>query len=172
MFIRLATDSEIKEIWQLTHDEYVRKRYIEPQPHGMYSHYEHLEDTLIYVALEDNEIIGTVSVTFDGPNGLPSDIDFPEETFALRTNNILAAAWRIITKRSSPKLITALQRRVFETLIAHDSPLLVCIVNPRHVSYYTRVLGFKQIATGMSEFAPAVLMVHDVKKSVRKWLDD
>ena len=65
----------------------------EEQQHGLSiqlkqkQHFEYLEnipETTQLVALVDSVIIGTVSFTFDNSLGLPSDVDYHEETDKLR----------------------------------------------------------------------------------------
>lgn len=174
--VRRAVDSEVAEIWQLTHDEYVREGYIKPQPGGVFSEYEQLEwqpETIPLVALLDGDIVGTVTVTLDGVAKLHTDVDFPDETEMLRKcaklfRVPLACSWRIVTDykcRSRLDVAIALQQSGAITAYEHGSPIIACTFHPRHSRYYHRTLGFVEIARsaatkGLSS-APAVLMVAD-----------
>jgi hypothetical protein len=168
--VRRATETELPEIWQLTHTEYVRQGYIKPQPGGMYLHYEHLDkirETTQLVALVGKKIVGTVTHTTDGPSGLYPDVDYPEETQTLRGTGVkLACVWRIVTDfacRSSHRVSTALMRETARQLMAIGEPLLLCMVHPHHIHYYKKRMGFVAVAesqdTKALASAPSVLMV-------------
>jgi hypothetical protein len=119
-------------------------------------------------AIEDEAIIGTITVSFDGPKRLSADDAFGPEVKALRTQGRrvceftkLAVDPTVGTKRVLAALfhvayIVAHRIRGFDTLLIE--------VNPRHVRYYERMLGF-EVLTGerlnTSVNAPAVLLSAD-----------
>ncbi len=119
-------------------------------------------------AVEDEAIIGTITVSFDGPKRLSADDAFAPEVTALRSQGRriceftkLAVDPTVGTKRVLAALfhvayIVAHRIRGFDTLLIE--------VNPRHVRYYERMLGFK-VLTGerlnTSVNAPAVLLSAD-----------
>jgi hypothetical protein len=168
--VRRAVESELAEIWQLTHTEYLRKGYITPQPSGLWSHYSHLErapETVQLVAIVDGDIVGTVTYTLDGPNGLHTDVDYPNETELIRKIGIpLACSWRIVTAsefHSQHSVAHALMVETARELVEYGEPILLCTFHPRHARYYERRLGFSVIAqreesAGLRN-APSVLMV-------------
>jgi hypothetical protein len=116
-------------------------------------------------AIENNQTIGTITVAFDGPGKLAADDTFPGEVGALRQDGRRLAEFTKLaidptvgTKRVLAALfhvayIVACRIRGFETLLIE--------VNPRHVRYYERMLGY-QVLGGVrinrSVNAPAVLL--------------
>ncbi len=120
------------------------------------------------VAAEQDETIGTMTVGFDGQDGLMVEELFPGEVHALR------AAGRRVCEFTKLAIDGASQsKRVLATLF-HVAYLyayrvmgydcLLIEVNPRHVNYYSRILGFTVLAAprmNQRVNAPAVLMCLD-----------
>ena len=168
--VRRATESELAEIWHLTHDEYAAKGYIPFHPSRLYSHYTHLEsiaETTPLIAIVDGDIVGTVTYTMDGPHKLHTDIDYPKETNIIRAIGMkLACSWRIVTAstvHSTHAVAHALMVETARQLVERGEPILLCTFNPHHAPYYAKRLGFRQIAertesVGLAN-APSVLMV-------------
>lgn len=116
-------------------------------------------------ATEDTLTIGSITVNFDGPAKLGSDDAFGAEVDALRAEGRklcefarLAVDPMVGTKRVLAALfhlayIVAFRIRGFDTLLIE--------VNPRHVNYYVRMLGFHVLGTerlNRSVNAPSVLL--------------
>lgn len=129
---------------------------------------EQLPTRITLVASEHDATIGTITIGFDSPAGLHVDDPFAEETRALR-----AADRRIceFTKLAIDSVVRS--KRVLASLFhvayiyAHrmmgfDSLLIE--VNPRHVRYYERMLGFTVFGKKRLNHrvnAPAVLLCLD-----------
>ena len=168
--VRRATEDEIAEIWQLTHDEYLRRGFIDKQPGGVFSHYSHLEwtpETTQLVAIVDGDLIGTCTYTMDGARKLHTDVDHPKETELIRKLGIpLVSVWRIVVDRrfrESHKVSQELMRATARELMDRGEPILLMTCHPRHAMYYTRRLGFQALANkdqsdGLKH-APSALMV-------------
>lgn len=116
-------------------------------------------------ATEDGETIGSITVSFDGPEGLGADSVFAREVGRLRAQGRricefvrLAVDPTVGTKR----VLAALFHVAFIVayrIRGHD--LLLIEVNPRHVNYYVRMLGFQVLGSerhNHSVNAPAVLL--------------
>lgn len=118
------------------------------------------------IAIEDDCTIGTITVAFDCDQGLSVDDAFSPEVMALRSQSRriceftkLAIDPTVGTKRVLATLfhvayIVAHRIRGFDTLLIE--------VNPRHVRYYERMLGFRVVAEermNRSVNAPAVLLM-------------
>ena len=116
----------------------------------------------------DNQVIGTVSVGLDSPSGLLADEMYHDELEALRSQgrkicefNSLAIDPSIKSKR----VIAAL----FQIVILYPSGVFgytdgVLEVNPRHVRFYERMMGFTQLGperTCPRVNAPSILMRAD-----------
>jgi hypothetical protein len=117
-------------------------------------------------AMENEQSIGTITVSLDSPAKLSADEAFAEEVNALRAEGRrlceftkLAVDPTTATKRVLAALfhvayIVAHRIRGYDTLLIE--------VNPRHVRYYERMLGFKVIGSerlNRSVRAPAVLLM-------------
>ena len=97
-------------------------------------------------AVEEEAIIGTITVSCDGPKRLSADDAFAQEVEALRAQGRrlceftkLAVDPTVGTKR----VLAALFHVAY--IVAHrirGYDMLLIEVNPRHVRYYERMLGF------------------------------
>ena len=116
-------------------------------------------------AIEDDLMIGSITVSLDGPDGLAVDDIFGPETKKLRTQgrrlcefvrlavDPLVGTKRVLAALFHVAYIVAHRIRGYDTLLIE--------VNPRHVHYYQRMLGFKPLSeerNNRSVDAPAVLM--------------
>lgn len=116
-------------------------------------------------AMENDQSIGTITVSFDSPQKLASDDSFSEEVNALRAQgkrlceftklavDPTTATKRVLAALFHVAFIVAHRIRGYDTLLIE--------VNPRHVRYYERMLGLKVIGSerlNRSVRAPAVLL--------------
>jgi hypothetical protein len=108
---------------------------------------------------------GTVTIGFDGPHGLMSDDLFKMEVDALRSKGRRVCEFTKLAMQSSSKSKRALASLFHVAYIyahcIHNYEDLFIEVNPRHVGYYQRTLGFTVM--GPQRFnrrvnAPAVLL--------------
>jgi hypothetical protein len=127
---------------------------------------------LTLVASDHDETVGTVTVGFDQGDGLYVDDLFPQEVAGLR------GAGHRLCEFTKLAMDTALQSQhvlasLFHTayLYAHrvmDYDRLLIEVNPRHVAYYRRMLGFKVLGPARLNQrvnAPAVMLCLDLTHS-------
>jgi hypothetical protein len=120
------------------------------------------------VAAEEDDTIGTMTVGFDGPDGLLVEELFPSEVHALRAggHRVCEFTKLAIDGASQSKRVLATLFHVAYLyayrVMGYDSLLIE--VNPRHVNYYSRILGFTTLAEARMNprvNAPAVLMCLD-----------
>jgi hypothetical protein len=116
-------------------------------------------------AVEDDVVIGTITVAFDNPGRLGADEAFGAEVNALRAQGRRVCEF---TKLAIDPAVGT--KRVLATLfhvayiVAHrirGHDMLIMEVNPRHVRYYERMLGCQILADeriNKSVNAPAVLL--------------
>ncbi len=122
-------------------------------------------------AVERDAIIGTITVSFDGPKRLSADDAFPAEVEAFRSQGRrlceftkLAVDPTVGTKR----VLAALFHVAY--VVAHrirGYDMLLIEVNPRHVRYYERMLCFSiksEERMNHSVNAPAVLLSIEFSK--------
>ena len=181
--VRIATSKqEMEKVYHLTHDAYVDMNYAKPQPGGKLIHYPELEnipETTVMIASSGSRLLGTLSITIDGPMGLNTDKDFPQLTKQIRRQtNKLASCWRMATckkcrgkKRIVKDLLKASVCHIFKQL---EIDTLLCTVNPCHERIYQLLFGFETIARQDSSLqglknAPAVLMRLEHKNVPERW---
>ena len=120
------------------------------------------------VAFEREATVATITVGFDSPEGLRVDDLFSDHANALRdAGRAICEFTTLAVDRmvSSRRVLASLFHVAYiyaHRLMEFDNLLIE--VNPRHVSYYQRMLGFEVI--GLQRFnhrvkAPAVLMSLD-----------
>jgi hypothetical protein len=120
------------------------------------------------VASEVEDTIGTISIGFDSPSGLNVDDLFSEETDALRDAGHKICEFTTLAMDSvvrSKRVLASLFHVAY--IYGHRMMGFDCLlieVNPRHVRYYERMLGFKVIGPqrlNRRVNAPAVLLCLD-----------
>jgi hypothetical protein len=124
------------------------------------------------------KLVGTMSVWFDRGAGLPAD-----ESFAAQLD-LLRAQARRLCEPSRLAIDRGMSKRVFAALIhisylyAHEVQRYtdyVIEVNPRHVAFYKRMLGFAECGAERDcsrVGAPAVLLrlpLADMGAQIRRW---
>jgi hypothetical protein len=157
----------MEEVWHLVYVAYLRSGYITPREDEQFRSYpeiEELEETTVLVALEENEVVGTVTVTLDSKLGLTTDINFPIETERIRLEGLpIACAWRLAAKENVTVAYGVNQALMAGALEILRGNVLLLECHPRHVMYYMRRLKMrmevgKKTTAGLLN-APSVLMV-------------
>lgn len=176
----VRSEDELATVHLLTHDAYVAKGYVAAQPGRKLAHYsdfDHLPETTVLVAIRENEIIGTVSMTMDGPWGLTLDKDFKKICDSLRySGRSLAVIWRlVIAKSSGPslQLLLTLMKRIIDETGMQGANTALITVNPNHQSAYQRILNATVLSTnnftkGLDN-APGVLLRLDYERYPPNW---
>ncbi|MBI3831317.1 MAG: hypothetical protein HY291_17495 [Planctomycetes bacterium] len=173
---------EMDEVYRLTHDAYVGRGYNPPQPDGRLVHYPHLDaipETTVLIAVENGRILGTNSITLDGPLGLSVDGDFKPECDAIRKERRpLATSWRIATRedlRSETRVVMGLIQETVRCGISAGVLTCMFTFNPRHERIYKKLLNLETVAqcaeTKGLKNAPAILMRLDLENCPQRWLD-
>lgn len=178
---KVLFQDEMDEVYRIVHDSYLERGYIEEQPDGKLIHYPHLDgipETIVLAAVEDGRIVGTNSITMDGPCGLHVDADFKEECDRIRAEGRkLASSWRIATRsscRSERKTVMRLIQETVDQALDHGIETMLFTFNPRHEKIYRKLLNLTTIARsdgsiGSLSHAPAVLMRVDEADIPARW---
>ncbi|HNU10177.1 MAG TPA: long-chain N-acyl amino acid synthase [Rubrivivax sp.] len=120
-------------------------------------------------AIEEGETIGTLTVGLDGPEGLNADAAFSDLTNEIRRQGKTLCEFTkfaIDPISGTKRVLAALFHVAF--IVAHrihQCQIAVIEVNPRHVRYYERMLGFEiasDVRTNQNVKAPAVLLRGDL----------
>jgi hypothetical protein len=116
-------------------------------------------------ANEDDLTIGTLTIGFESPQGLMSDDIFKRDIDALRAEGRKVCEFTKLAMESTSKSKRPLASLFHVAYIyahrIHCYQDLVIEVNPRHVAYYQRALGFTVLAPQQMNRrvnAPAVLL--------------
>lgn len=126
-------------------------------------------DVITLTAQCGDKVVGTLSVRFDGEQGLAADEVFGDELAQLReAGHQLCEFTRfaIDGDESARRVQVSLFHNAY--IVAYRlcaARTLVVEVNPRHVAFYRRMLGFKVVGTERMNTrvgAPAVLMTLDL----------
>lgn len=163
--------SDIAEVRELERLEYRRAGYIPPGKPGhtpyYRDHFDRIPETHIMIARKKStgQLVGTLSVTLDGSEGLPSDIDFPCETEMLRQETLLLAqVWRFAVDsehRRGARIAHGLMSLALLSDFAFDVTTVVATIHPKHLDFY-RMLGHEPIAYQPCAFglvsAPAIFI--------------
>jgi hypothetical protein len=125
-------------------------------------------DRITLVASDEDTTIGTLSVGFDGAGGLLVEELFPREVRSLRDSgrticeftklamDAVLGSKRVLASLFHVAYIYAYRVKGFDCLLVE--------VNPRHVRYYEKILGFKVMGPERIDRrvnAPAVLLALD-----------
>lgn len=127
-------------------------------------------DRVALAVWQHDDVVGTLTVGRDSPSGLLADTLYAPEVATLRCpHRVVCEVTKLAVDPdfSSRKLLTALfqaARKYGKDMF--DASDVVIEVNPRHLTYYSRLLGFKPL--GELRYcprvdAPAVLLHHDLK---------
>jgi hypothetical protein len=142
---------------------------------------DNIPETVVFVVEDDDgEIIGTNSLTMDGPNKLHVDEDFPKDVSKFRKcsrrmGRNLFASWRIATSpkaRSTMKVVMELIRITMEEGCKRHAHEMLFSFNPKHEKIYAKLLGLKTVARGECDAvnsAPGVLMYVDCRSMILQW---
>ncbi|QYF96163.1 long-chain N-acyl amino acid synthase [Massilia sp. PAMC28688] len=138
----------------------------------------HEANKITLYAETNGKVVGTLSLCLDSPAHLPADDNFGAELDALREGGAR------LCEPSRLAIDKGVTKRVFASLIhisyiyahnIHGFTDYVIEVNPRHVMFYKRMLGFDDFGaerTCTRVDAPAVLLrlpLSEMGKQIRKW---
>jgi hypothetical protein len=148
---------------------YRRERYAPPNAHHMWLSIHNLLPTTVTLAVYgEDEIVGTLTVVFDGPLGLPCDGLYRRELDELRglgrrPAEIISLGVADVNRRDSRDILVKLFNYVY--LVSwhlRGATDFVITVNPHHAAYYRRTLLFENRGPERSyekvSGAPAVLL--------------
>ena len=158
--VEFATRREqFEEAFRLVYQEYFKKGYCPQNPSNMrVSIYNTLPDTVTFCLWRKNTLLGTASLIFDSPLGLPMECVYPEEVQALRKAgrrlcevSLLALNSQVISKGIRPIYFAERLRclyQIFKPIFwyARDTAQItdLCIaMNPIHKFLYSS-LYFEQ----------------------------
>jgi N-acetylglutamate synthase-like GNAT family acetyltransferase len=148
--VRRATTSDLPVMQELVTYAYIQKGYLTPL--GDKITYPDLQDKrhVALVATHLNQVVGTITISFGGPNDLPISDEFPEEIHEawnhakqghLAYVGRLAVLEGFLGERVTPLLF----RSVALYCLLRRVKAVLCIINPKHEDFYTH-RGFESIS--------------------------
>lgn len=172
--LRVANSALLRErAYRLAHEIYRAKGYVQASAKALVvAEYDARPETLTLLAEDvEGRAAATVTLAYDGPEKLPCDEIFGAELDELRARGRrLCEVTRLAiadAHAGSKMLLVRLFNWIFlhaRRVKAHDD--FVIEVNPRHVNYYKRLLGFTALGQPQPcprvQGAPAVLMRLDL----------
>ena len=173
--IKVANTLEEREaVFQLGYQTYLDKGYIkENVSERLVQNYDADPETLILmVKNQENKVVGSVTLVFDGYSRLPAEKIYHSELKKLRSNQekIVEISRLVIDPeyRNSKEILVLLFNYLY--IYAYFVKSYSCLaieVNPRHTAYYEALLHFRAIGDEKPcpnvQSAPAILMYVSLK---------
>lgn len=132
-------------------------------------------DSMTLVASDQEAVVGTLTIGFDGPQGLLCDELFLDKVDCIRGAGQEVCEFTKLAMDSVQRSKQTLASLISVAyIVAHrirGADFLLIEVNPRHVGYYQKMLGFEVIGEERMNRrvnAPAVLLSLDLAWSHRK----
>lgn len=158
---RIAKTQEEREAaFALVYEAYVQTGLIEPNEFRVrVTPYHLLPTTNIFIAVYQEEIIGTVTLIGDGELGLPMDSIYGHEVDSLRDQGyslgeVSCLAHRRQHIKQTLPLFVQMTRLMAQHARFNGMDQFLIAVHPRHAQFYMRFMGFEQI--GLERSYPTV----------------
>jgi hypothetical protein len=135
------------------------------------------EDALtICSAFQGERTVGTIAVRFASEQGLNADVVFAEELASLRASDLSICEFGRLAVDEDASDNKQVLAKLFHLAYLHahrlaGCELLVIEVNPRHVAFYRRMLGFRvlsEVRLNPRVNAPAVLLSLDLREACQQ----
>ncbi len=171
---------EYEAAFRLTYQTYLEMGYCGPHPAELRVLPHHLlPETLVFLARNERDLLGTVSLIVDSPFGLPADALYREDLAPFRDQGLRLGEVSSLAADSSYRFLLVAEdgkrRGVFWLL--HQAVLawaqrvgldhLLITVNPRHAVFYERLYLFERFgeekAYAAVQGAPAVPLHLDLR---------
>ncbi len=182
--VRRATVDDLPVMQELVTYAYIQKGYLTPL--GDKITYPDLTDKrhVALVATHLNQVVGTITISFGGPDDLPISDEFHEEIHevwhhANEKGNLAYVGRLAVLEGFRDEFVTPLLfRRVALYCLLRRAKAVLCIVNPKHKGFYIR-RGFESInarnsTEGLLNAPAAFLAFYREKVSLisifKKWI--
>lgn len=171
--------------FRLVHEHYAQIGLIRENPFRFRVTKFHLQPTTqVFLAVQDQKPLFTVSLVPDGPNGLPMESIYHEEVAERRRGNrvvgeVTSLAGRLGDFRKFHPVFVQLTRLMAQYARRRGMDEFLIAVHPRHAGFYQRYLGFERIGPvrnyPLVQNAPAVACCLDFERIDRErpkcWYD-
>jgi len=143
--------------FRLLHDAYVAEGLALPHlsqvrimPHQLH------DSSQVFVALSQNQVVATLTLVSDGPEGLPMQEVFGPEVDRRRRQAVVAEVSCLAEQSQINRLssLVRLKSLMAQSAVHRGVDELLIVVHPKHVRYYRDFVGFRVIA--QARVCPAV----------------
>ena len=137
--------------YRLVYEHYVKAGFIPPNPfRSRVSSYHLLPATQVFLAVQNDQPICTVSLIADGSAGLPMESIYHEEVAASRKKGLFvgevsALAGCTSDFRSFLTIFVQLTRLMAQYARRQGMHQFLIAVHPKHAGFYERFMGFERI---------------------------
>jgi len=171
-----ASLAELKTAWRLAGRVYGGMGYARGEGRELwYSLHDAVPEAVTCTVERRKRPLGAITLVPDSPCGLPAERTFPQEVNRLRAaGRRLAESVSLVQESSSESAGARVVRKLLELTCLVPRRVLgatdmICTVNPRHLSYYRRLMRFEQLG-GVHYCqrvggAPAVFLVLDLERA-------
>jgi len=144
----VSKSQELFDIHRLTHDSCVAKGLIKSRPDGLWvphPEFDLIPQTTILVASIENTVVGSISFTRAGNQGLIADRIFRRTCSLIRSENrTIAEIWRLVLKPSFPerdKVTEALMQAAVQNLMTQGVQTCLLSIYPEYIALCERLLN-------------------------------
>ncbi|QDU70319.1 N-acyl amino acid synthase FeeM domain-containing protein [Mucisphaera calidilacus] len=173
--------AEVEECWSLVYRSYIKAGLIEPNAERVHTVPQTISPgTLVAYGRIHDVIVSTMTVYLDGPLGLPLDMVYKDELDQLRGEGRKLVELGLFADRRqhlyrSIDAILELMRYCTHYSVNEGHLDAVVGVNPRHVPFYVKLLGFEAIGETktyetVNDFPVVLLHLDWPKKTAMKRL--
>ena len=132
----------------LTYEAYLRRRLCRPNRFRMrVTPYHLVPTTELFIAVAESNVVGTLSLAFDGELGLPMEDVFAKEVGARRAQGLkLAEACSLAIAdggRSCQQQVFGLYRLMAQFADYQGADQILAAVQPKHLRIYQRFMAFE-----------------------------
>jgi hypothetical protein len=144
------TEEELRQAFELLHDAYVHEKLMDPHPSKMrVTKYHALPSTTTLIAIENDIVVGTVSLIRQSAFGLPLKSIF--ELGSVPPGSRLAEVSALAIKKDHlhqrGRILFPLLKFLFHYSYDHFGVShFVIAVNPKWIDFYTSILCFKKLS--------------------------
>jgi hypothetical protein len=148
--VKIASErKEWEQAFELLAETYRARGYESADSNGLrFTPFHALPDAVTFVAKHQGNVIATLSLVLDNcVIGLPMECVYGEEIEGLRRSNrrfgeVTSLADKGLSLREFIPVFVSLMRILAQYTVKHKADSWVISVNPRHRSFYRKVLGF------------------------------
>src|SRR5262249_54458779 len=144
-----ARRAELEDAYRLVAANYQASGYEPPGAGAIrFTPYHALPGTTTFIAKLRSRVLATLSLVPDNHRlGLPMEAIYPEEIAALRRTGarlaeVTSLAAGAMSLREFGQVFNALIRLMKQHHVRHGGDTWVITVNPKHRTFYTKVLGY------------------------------